>query len=150
MKIYFEAYGCTLNQGETALYVNKLLNEGNTLVSNPKEADLSIIGTCAVIKKTEDHMMARIQNLSRFGKVEVIGCLAPVKGKTMVEDNVSVIEKDRFRSFQEVIDEVSPVNAEIVSGIPINQGCTGKCNFCVSHIARGNLFQESLKRSLDR
>ncbi|WP_297215877.1 tRNA (N(6)-L-threonylcarbamoyladenosine(37)-C(2))-methylthiotransferase [Thermoplasma sp.] len=139
MKIYYESYGCTLNQGETGLYVNKLLNEGSTLVKRPEEADVSIIGTCAVIQKTEEHMMRRIEELSRYGRVQVIGCLSAIKGRELSGGVIESIDRDRFQQFQEYLDDTSIIDAEIMSGIPINQGCTGRCNFCISHIARGKL-----------
>ena len=69
MKIYFESYGCTLNRAEAGLYVNRMLEQDNELVSRPDEADLSIIGTCVVIKHTEDRMVKRIQELSAHSKV---------------------------------------------------------------------------------
>ena len=52
-KIFVESYGCTLSKSETGLYVNKMLNEGGVLVDSPDEADISVIGTCVVIKHTE-------------------------------------------------------------------------------------------------
>ncbi|KAA8922101.1 tRNA (N(6)-L-threonylcarbamoyladenosine(37)-C(2))-methylthiotransferase [Thermoplasma sp.] len=139
MKIYYEGYGCTLNQGETGLYVNRLLSDGSVLVSRPEDADLSIIGTCAVIKKTEDHMMRRIEELSRYGRVRVIGCLSAIKGREISGGNIEAVDRKQFQQFQEYLDDTSIVDAEIMSGIPINQGCTGRCNFCISHIARGKL-----------
>ncbi|MHB8360624.1 MAG: hypothetical protein ACYDDC_02340, partial [Thermoplasmataceae archaeon] len=56
-KIFVESYGCTLSKSETGLYVNKMLNEGGELVDSPDQADLSIIGTCVVIKHTEEKML---------------------------------------------------------------------------------------------
>ncbi len=150
MKIYYESYGCTLNQGETSLYVNKLLSEGSILVSRPDEADISIIGTCAVIQKTEDHMLKRIEELSRLGHVKVIGCLSAIKGNEISGGNIEAIDRNEFQQFQEYLDDTSIIDAEILSGIPINQGCTGKCNFCISHIARGKLVSRKPEKIVNQ
>lgn len=144
MKIYSESYGCTLSKSESGLFVNKLLNEGNELVTSPEDSDISVIGTCVVIKKTEEKMYRRIQELSRFSKVKVIGCLATVNGGTLSNDSIEVIDSGDFRSFYTgSLDGIDIKEPSIYDGIPINQGCTGSCNFCISHIARGKLISRS-------
>ncbi|EQD77764.1 RNA modification protein, partial [mine drainage metagenome] len=81
-KIFVESYGCTLSKSETGLYVNKMINEGGELVDSPERADLSIIGTCVVIKHTEEKMLRRIGELSDHSKVKVMGCLPPISAGT--------------------------------------------------------------------
>ncbi len=139
MKVYFEAYGCTLNKAETSLYVNSLIKDGDQLVNRPEDADLSIIGTCMVIKKTEDHMMRRISELSKVSNVRVAGCMSPIKAEFLQGSHIESIGRDYFRNFYGESIDTSIIDSEIVEGIPINQGCTGKCTFCISRIARGNL-----------
>ena len=75
MKIYFESYGCTLQKSESSLYLNKLLKDkNNQVVDKPEDADLSLIGTCVVIKHTEDRMVKRISALSKASSnVKVLG-----------------------------------------------------------------------------
>lgn len=140
MKVYFESYGCTLNKSESGLYVNRMLSEGDTLVEKPEEADLSVIGTCVVIKPTEDRMTKRIGELSQESKVRVIGCMSSVTGKVLEDDNIEVLTPKAFRTFYTgQLDDIEIREPSIFDGIPINQGCTGSCNYCISHIARGKL-----------
>ena len=147
MKIYFESYGCTLNRAEAGLYVNRMLEQDNELVSRPDEADLSIIGTCVVIKHTEDRMMKRIQELSAHSKVRVTGCLPPVSGGTLESENIEVIKPREIRSFyQGYLDDVEIREPSVFEGIPINQGCTGSCNYCISHMARGKLLSRPVQK----
>lgn len=158
MKIYFESYGCTLNKSESGLYMNKLLAEGNTLVHSPKEADLSVIGTCVVIKSTEDRMTTRIGELAKDSRVRVIGCLSSVTGKVLEEGNIEVLTPKAFRSFYTgQLDDIEIKEPSVFDGIPINQGCTGSCNYCISHVARGKLISRppgkvvnQVKMQLDR
>lgn len=140
MKIYFESYGCTLNKSESGLYVNRLLSEGNELVKTPGEADMSVIGTCVVIRSTEDRMTKRIGELSQDSRVRVIGCMSSVTGKVLEDDNIEVLTPHDFRNlYKGQLDDIDIREPSIFDGIPINQGCTGSCNFCISHIARGKL-----------
>lgn len=151
MKIYFESYGCTLNRSESGLYVNRMLNDGNTLVKRPEEADLSVIGTCVVIKPTEDRMTKRIGELSQDSKVRVIGCMSSVTGKVLEDENIEVLRPKDFRSFYTgQLDDVEIKEPSIFDGIPINQGCTGSCNYCISHIARGKLVSRPVDKIVNQ
>lgn len=140
MKIYFESYGCTLSKSEAGLYVNKMLSDGNELVSSPDSADLSVIGTCVVIKHTQEKMLSRIEALSRDSRVKVLGCLPSVSGGSLEDDRIEVMKPREFRSFYSgSLDDVEIREPSIFDGIPINQGCTGSCNYCISRVARGKL-----------
>lgn len=151
MRIYYEAYGCTLQRSETNLYVSKLLSEGNELATSPEEADLSIIGTCVVIRQTEERMLRRIDDLTSKSKVKVLGCLAPVRGDTLGDGNIEVVSSSEFRNFYNgYIDEAGPVAPDVWEGIPINQGCTGNCNFCISKTARGKLVSRQPEKIVNQ
>ncbi|MEM0157728.1 MAG: tRNA (N(6)-L-threonylcarbamoyladenosine(37)-C(2))-methylthiotransferase, partial [Thermoplasmataceae archaeon] len=151
MKIYFESYGCTLNRAEAGLYVNRMLDDGSELVDSPDQADLSVIGTCVVIKHTQDRMMRRIQELSSHSKVRVTGCLPPVSGGSLESENIEVIRPRELRSFyQGYLDDVEIREPSVFEGIPINQGCTGSCNYCISHIARGKLVSRPVQKIVNQ
>jgi MiaB-like tRNA modifying enzyme len=147
MKIYFESYGCTLNKSEAGLYVNSLLKDGSTLVDNPADADLSVISTCVVIKHTENRMLSRIQELSSKSKVRVMGCLPPVSAGTLESDSIEVLHPREMRAFYYgALDDIEIREPSIFDGIPINQGCTGNCNFCISRVARGKLISRPVSK----
>ena len=147
MKIYFESYGCTLNKSEAGLYVNSLLREGSTIVDNPADADLSVISTCMVIKHTENRMLSRIQELSSKSRVRVMGCLPPVSGGTLESDTIEVLHPREMRSFYYgALDDIEIREPSLFDGIPINQGCTGNCNFCISRVARGKLLSRPVNK----
>ena len=146
-KIYLEAYGCTLSKSEAGIYVNSLLREGDTIVSDPSEADLRVINTCVVISQTENRMIRRIQELSDFGDVEVTGCLPAVSAQSLDQPGIKLISAGTFRNFYRgAFDNVEIRDISIFDGIPINQGCTGNCNFCISRIARGKLLSRAREK----
>lgn len=151
MKIYFESYGCTLNKSESGLYVNKLLQEGGELVNTPEEADLSVISTCVVIKHTENKMLNRIQDLSLKSRVRVMGCLPPVSAGTLEGGNIETLKPLETRSFYSGdLDGIDLREPSIFDGIPINQGCTGSCNFCISRVARGKLLSRNPEKIVEQ
>ena len=150
-KIFVESYGCTLSKSETGLYVNKMLNDGGILVDSPDEADISVIGTCVVIKHTEEKMLKRIGELSEHSKVKVMGCLPPVSAGSLKDERIDIIDPKEFRKFYSgSLDDIEIKEPSIFEGIPINQGCTGSCNFCISHIARGKLVSRNPQKIVNQ
>jgi threonylcarbamoyladenosine tRNA methylthiotransferase CDKAL1 len=147
LKIYYEAYGCTLSKAESGLYVNSMLADGSSLVNSPNDADISIINTCVVIKGTEDRMIQRISELTQSSKVKVLGCLSTVNGGSLADPNIEVLSSKEFRSFYSgKLDDIEIREPSIMEGIPINQGCTGSCNFCISRVARGKLISRPVEK----
>ena len=114
-------------------------------------SDLSIIGTCVVIKHTEDKMVRRISELSnKSDKVRVLGCLSTINGNTLESENIEVLKPKEFRNFYTGgLDDID-IKSDIYDGIPINQGCTGSCNFCISHIARGRLLSRPSEKIVNQ
>ncbi len=136
MNIYYEKYGCTLNQAETEHIVQGFMMNGNRIVERPEEADLIIIGTCVVIKHTENHMISRIREL--YGKNKrllIYGCLPASRGELLKDfRGIEVLTPRNFKP-----QNYSLPGFESYVSIPIAQGCTGHCTYCISKLARGNL-----------
>ena len=151
MKIYFESYGCTLSKSESALYVNGMMKDGDSIVQRPEDADLSVIGTCVVIRHTEEKMLNRIDDLSAKSKVKVLGCLPTVTGNQISSDSIEMITPREMRSFYTgKLDDIEIREPSIFDGIPINQGCTGSCNYCISRIARGKLVSRKPEKIVNQ
>ena len=151
MKIYFESYGCTLSKSESALYVNGMMKDGDSIVQRPEDADISVIGTCVVIRHTEEKMLDRIDHLSAKSKVKVLGCLPTVTGNQISSDSIEMISPREMRSFYTgKLDDIEIKEPSIFDGIPINQGCTGSCNYCISRIARGKLVSRKPEKIVNQ
>ncbi|MCD6461609.1 MAG: hypothetical protein J7L61_02580, partial [Thermoplasmata archaeon] len=89
-KVWTEAYGCTMNQGETFLIEEAYLSAGMERASSPEDADVIIIGTCVVIDTTERKMWKRIRELSRTSshreqRLVISGCLPPTAASRLRE-----------------------------------------------------------------
>jgi len=152
VKLYYEKYGCSLNQAETMEIVESMLENGHELVSNPENADIIIIGTCVVIKHTENYMLRRIEELSKFNKKMVVyGCLPSIKNLTLNNKNISTIKPGEIPLINGIVHQ--PINVpsfESTLTIPIAQGCTGHCTYCISKLARGRLRSYEPEKILEK
>ncbi len=144
MKIYYEKYGCALNQAETMHIVQGFIDSGYEITEKPEEADKIIIGTCVVIKHTENQMLRRIEELEKLGKdLIVYGCLPGAREDILNKFNVTKIKARDFDgkiniNGLSIYTENIPLIENTVT-IPIAQGCTGHCTYCISKLSRGNL-----------
>ncbi|MDD1695296.1 MAG: tRNA (N(6)-L-threonylcarbamoyladenosine(37)-C(2))-methylthiotransferase [Methanoregula sp.] len=134
--VYIETYGCRYNFGDTAKLVEILKNKGCTFVDSAKEADNIIINTCTVVGTTERRMLRR---LSRFRDYDLIvtGCMPAVQ----LEAIFAVCTPDIILSetIHEAYRSVRTIAGEGVGIVQVAQGCSGRCTYCLTRIARGPL-----------
>lgn len=148
VRVYAEIYGCTLNAAENNALINGLMRHGFAPASNPKDADLIILGTCTVIENTEHHMLKRLRALNEFGKkIVVTGCMASAQPEIIHAHapQAILIEPGNYENI--LIDlnisarkiELIPMVEDVIASVPIANGCTGRCTYCITRIARGVL-----------
>ncbi len=135
MKLYVEAFGCTMNQGETEMLMEDYIARGHRRVHDPKQADIAIIGTCVVIGKTEERMKRRIAELDRScNHLIITGCL------TKQKDEIQCISPGAEIVYHEDIPMTTVDDYDATIGtIPISSGCTGDCAYCITNLVRGEL-----------
>jgi MiaB-like tRNA modifying enzyme len=153
MRVSVEAYGCTLNQGESRFMEELLEGAGHEIVQ-PDDADTALVVTCCVIESTERRMLKRIKELREKDKrVLVGGCMASIMKEKVGEVDPSALFISP-RNLEGVLDEVGEddrtsleVPAERVlpensidAIVPIGQGCTEQCSYCITRLARGALM----------
>ncbi len=150
MKFYVESYGCTMNQGETEMIAEDLERQGHVEVDSPDEADMSLIGTCVVIKKTEERMKRRIEELNRkSSEVVIAGCLSSTKGKEIEQrcPNVDLISPSEVEISK---GQLKSKEDSTIGTIPICSGCVGNCSYCITRLARGELESRPIDEIKDR
>ncbi len=171
MKVYFEAFGCTLNKGESYRMAEKAYEEGFGLAETSDESDCIVISTCTVIETTERKMLKRISELATSRKpIIVSGCMAEIQREKVLSvvpqahflpiDEIETIDEALARSGIERSDSPSPPAfppKSVDVAIPIAQGCLGGCTYCVTRLARGELrsrtvegIREDVRRAVDR
>jgi MiaB-like tRNA modifying enzyme len=148
MKAYLEAYGCTLNVGESREARALLARRGWDLVDAPEEADLAVLVTCVVIEKTEREMLKRVKALSGAHRLVITGCMATAcRGKAEeIAPEAEFVPPGDLASLSaaldaEGVDERASRHVERYpfSIVPISTGCLGRCSYCMTQLARGQL-----------
>lgn len=156
-KIRIETYGCAVNQADSEIMAGLLSGQGFESGDN---SGIVIVNTCAVKTPTERKILKRLNELKNSkNKVIVTGCL-PASQPNVVENfpdfsfigtNVfdilnavnSVFEGRRFvRIENELKHRVCTPRIRrnpFIGIIPIAQGCTGSCSYCIVRKARGTL-----------
>ncbi len=150
MRFYVEAYGCTMNQGETEMIAESLEDEGHEQVDSLEKADKVLIGTCVVIKKTEERMKRRVEELQQeCSQVLVSGCLSSTR-REEVERRCPELN---FITPSEVEMSKKPLKSEhdsVIGTIPISSGCLGDCSYCITKLARGRIKSRSIEEIRSR
>jgi MiaB-like tRNA modifying enzyme len=160
MKFYFESYGCTMNQGEAKLMEVLLSKSGHSIVEDIEESDALVLVTCTVIETTERKMLKRLAAFSETQKPVIVGgCMTTAQKDLILSSNPDAmlvvpdmihdignvvkgfdVEFKREIINQEVnglLDSVQPDTVDTI--IPIASGCLGRCSYCITKLARGDL-----------
>ncbi len=158
MKVYAETYGCALNKADTEVLLSILRSYGFNETYNIDDADLIIINTCTVRKDTEDRMLKRIKGLyEKYGctkRLVIAGCMATAQPYTIrrIAPSALLIETYNPIAIVEALsNKIAKIPSldkkriyEVVKGpiaiVPIADGCTGYCSFCITKIARPKLY----------
>ncbi len=155
MKVYHEAYGCTMNKGEAEQMIDRLNTQGYEPTESPEDADVIVLATCIVIQTTEQRMVNRLMELSEYGKEMIVtGCMAsalPEKIKE-INENARIVRAGDLSAVGEGRSEKLAFR-KTAGIIPIAQGCTGHCTYCITKLARGEIRsydEEKLVRMAER
>ena len=133
-----------------------LAEAGHMLVETPGEADVIILNTCTVRADTERRMVKRISELLALGKKLVVaGCLASAQPGLIykISPKISILSARAVEAVVEVVEAQGPIyvleprprkrlpsySKRLISTIPIAEGCTGSCAYCIVRVARGPL-----------
>jgi threonylcarbamoyladenosine tRNA methylthiotransferase CDKAL1 len=139
-KIHLETFGCTANVGDTMKLRAILRDQGHAIVAEP-EAEVVIVNTCTVTKRTELNVIKRLKSLKEEGKeVIVAGCMSvaqPDLVNNIFGSTVTMITpQDIYNEYKEA-HELDFDGTVCV--IPIAIGCVGNCSYCIVKRARGDL-----------
>ncbi len=156
MKVYLDTVGCRLNQSEIETFARQFRSAGHILVSDPAEADLTVINTCTVTTAAAADSRKKIRGAKRAGSKEVIatGCWATMEPQIAatlpgVSQVISNIDKDNLVSQYLQISpqsfDLEPIERQPIPGartrtrafIKVQDGCDNRCTFCITTVARG-------------
>ncbi len=172
--VYIETYGCSANQNNSEIMAGLLKKSGYEITVNKKIADVLILNTCIVKKKTENKIKRRIQDLAKEEKITIVaGCMPETDSKSILKlnhkarllgtHNIKLVSQilDNASSTLPIINNYLKKNNEekiLLPKVPLNklisitqilEGCLSKCTFCKTKLAKGNLFSYSEEKILE-
>lgn len=131
-KAWVETYGCQMNVADGELMQGILAASGYSLASNPEEADVILVNTCAIRDHAEQRVIGRVGELARIKQerpdvvIGVTGCMAQRMGSTLL-DRAGYVElvmgPDNYRKLPEVLAGLRPAaapNAEASGTAQVN------------------------------
>lgn len=119
-KAWVETYGCQMNVADGELMQGILAASGYALASNPEEADVILVNTCAIRDHAEQRVIGRVGELARIKQerpdviLGVTGCMAQRMGNTLLERAgyvELVMGPDNYRKLPEVLAGLRPSDA---------------------------------------
>lgn len=163
MKLFLDSYGCTLNQADAEIMRGVL--SGHELTDLP-EAEAVILNTCAVKGATQSKMLSRIREYLALGKrVIVAGCLPKVNRRLLDRFPVAIVDTNSIdklaiavrkggvftsSSHKNKLKMPHCQNDSPTGIIEISEGCLGRCAFCGTKNARGDLTSYPLSDIVGR
>jgi tRNA-2-methylthio-N6-dimethylallyladenosine synthase len=114
-KLYLESYGCAMNFSDSEIVASILSGNGFSTTSDPAEADVIFLNTCAIRENAEQRVRQRLQDLKKRKKkhpgliVGVLGCMAErLKSKLLEEEQLVdlVAGPDAYRDLPHLIEQV--------------------------------------------
>lgn len=163
LEIYFESYGCTANHNSTEIMKGIVRQAGFNITSNPDFADLIIINSCIVKEPTQEKIRRQIQDLLKKNKKIILaGCMPRLNKDKLDRENIFLLDTTHIKDLINLIQDIKNqtydrekylnLRKEIKSNLPkiskekfiginqISEGCLGKCSYCITRFAKGELF----------
>jgi len=174
MRIFIKSFGCSTNLADGEVLAGCLAEAGYKLITSVAEADIIIYNTCAVKGPTENRMIEILKRAPANKKLIIAGCLplinlerllkevrfdgvvGPAVGDKIVEVVKHVLDGDRIIALKEAADAKPSLNLPrlrlnpVISIIPVNYGCLGKCAYCCVVFARGRLRSYAVEEVVER
>ena len=162
-KVYVKSYGCTLNYVDGDAMVS-MLKQKHSLVDSIDEADVVVLNTCAVKDSTEKKELYLIQRINK--PLVVAGCLTYNKELIWkVNPNATLLSAQSRDRIVEAVEEALKGNATFISSpakkqlfygehgaiarIAIQEGCTMRCTYCATKLARPKLMSYRPKEIIE-
>ncbi|MCX7795829.1 MAG: tRNA (N6-isopentenyl adenosine(37)-C2)-methylthiotransferase MiaB [bacterium] len=160
MKFYIWTIGCQMNEKQSEELSSLLKRGGNTEVDSPELADLIILNTCSVRRRSEIRIEGRIGEFKRLKEknnsiIIVAGCYAQAHKEKILEKFPyvdKIVGTFNFLNIPELLNDseklyieekktewkiVLPEKARVSSFIRIMEGCNNFCSYCIVPYVRG-------------
>ncbi len=159
MKVFIETHGCEINKITTEILAKKLTN--HELVKK-EDAELIIINSCALNKEKQRKIIKSIKEHMSSKNILVMGCLPDIDPKSIetISPNISYMGTASLKYADEILKNIEEgkivrrkedvpellINQEkanlenLIYNVPISEGCSNKCSFCVEPYTYGSMI----------
>ena len=146
MKVCFETFGCRLNRAEALDQEAEYLAAGWELTDSHSDADVIVVRGCSVTRRAQrecEHLIAHIRKKYPLKRLLIEGCLAVGRtAKTIVQHTPGALHK---------ATGVVPVPTRTARAyLKVQDGCAGKCSFCIVPKFRGQSTSVDFGAVLDK
>ena len=175
MKAGFVSLGCAKNLVDTEVMLGIMQENGIELTSNPSDADILIVNTCAFILSAKEESITTILNLADYKHDKcraliVAGCLGQLYKSNLLDEMPEVdaiIGTGAWNRIMEAIEEALSGRKAIFIGeksiiynsksprirttpdytayVKISEGCNNKCSFCSIPLIRGRQISRKIE-----
>ena len=138
MKVCFETFGCRLNKAEALQMEADYLAEGWKITEKHADANLIVVRGCSVTSRAQRECEKLIDHLKRHypsTQLKICGCLP----------NTSNTQNLKTSNTQ-----ASVPTRTARAYLKVQDGCAGKCTFCIVPKFRGESRSEDFASLLDR
>ena len=143
MKVCFETFGCRLNKAEALQMEADYLARGWQLTEKHADADLFVIRGCSVTARAQRDCEKLITHLKRhypLAQFRICGCLS----------STSTRSSKRLKPL-EPLKRPEPLPVRTARAyLKVQDGCAGKCTFCIVPKFRGASRSEDFSAVIDR
>jgi len=171
--VFIKNYGCASNTADAETIAGCLKQAGYPLSTNETEADIIIYNTCAVKGPTENRIISDIKQTPKNKKIILTGCLPKISLERLTKEvhfdaaTGPSTGKELPNIIQQILQNQKPIlltppkekppltlpklpTNPLISIIPINNGCLGKCSYCCVVHARGHLQSYTIPQITQR
>ena len=165
-KFYIQTFGCRCNQADSAAIREDLCRRSISECSNASDADLIVVNTCTVTRRSDQQVRQSVRRLHRnnpSARIVVTGCYAERAPDTLaVLPGVSLVIGNAGREhLAEILDicgqdskgkiymaplkplDTCPIQPMSQTGgktrplIKLQDGCDARCSYCIVPKVRG-------------
>ena len=146
MKVCFETFGCRLNRAEALEQEAEYLAGGWKLTSSHTDADVIIVRGCSVTRRAQrdcEQLISHIRKKYPNKRLLVEGCLAAAHMSKIVAPQPHVAPK-------KASDDAPIPTRTARAYLKVQDGCAGKCTFCIVPKFRGKSSSVDFDTVLDK
>jgi len=145
MKVCFETFGCRLNRAEALDQEAEYLADGWKLTSSHSDADIIIVRGCSVTRRAQrdcEQFIAHIRKKYPNKRVLVEGCLVTSHEAKIAVRHAPIQMRDK--------SSVHIPTRTARAYLKVQDGCAGKCTFCIVPKFRGKSSSVDFDAVIDK